>query len=885
MAESSKLEISQGSTHSVELPPMVREDSNSGNRAIVPPPEVQNEDKTVISNPNGVATPSSIRAGSPQEIASQLLGQSLGHFSLDQFVGGGGMGAVFKAHDQQLDRTVAIKVLSKGHGEEEVVKRFRIEAQSAARLDHENIARVFYVGEDRGWDYIVFEFIDGQNLRDLVQQNGPLSLEEAIQFALQIAAALQHASERDVVHRDIKPSNVLVSAGGQVKLVDMGLARMHDLQREGDLTESGVTLGTFDYISPEQARDPRNADVRSDLYSLGCTLYFVLTGRPPFPEGNFFQKLLKHQNERHSDPRLLRPDLDEEFVAVLDKLLAKQPSRRYQVPGELITDLLVIAEKHGIEASSPRIAAAARALPKPNRWLAHLTWMLPLAVMLCGVLGYDAYLKRTAVASSEAIRPKLKQAQVSPAVEITDSGADATEPTLPKTPNRNLSPYKNPTRTNLRNGPRRNQPGEKFGNLSGNFAVGEWKGFANSPASSATLGNSEPTVKTPAPAPKDMLIVTDVADALALGPSGGYYATLRDACLAASEKEDIRVIEIQSAAPLYESSVQIQSSNLTIRSSGQGPAVIRIPTARDAFNSRGAAIVQRGGVVRFEDIQFEWDLPPAMSRSAAMLELRDTQRTSFTGCVITGRVGESTFATQDASAFLRVESTVEGGMLTPESMTSNPIEPVIELNNCLVRGDATLLRAAPSVTLTIRWSEGVFASSRRLVEITGVSRRPLPLAKAEIGLSRVTLQALEGLVKTSTTVDEPYTIQTHLSLSDSFISAPADVPLVVNQHPAEKNFEFTPLVVDGERNTYFGAAILWADTNTTGKVLSVYKLKDLVIPWYREGAPGLVSSLLAPDLSGLVASEHATVDDFLSSGTSSRRGGFTPELLPLPVEE
>ena len=212
--------------------------------------------------------------------------------------------------------------------------------------------RVYYVGEDRGVHYIVFEFIEGVNIRDLVQRQGPLPVADAISYTLQVAEALSHASQRDVIHRDIKPSNVLITPEGRAKLVDMGLARLHQVEHpDNDLTASGVTLGTFDYISPEQARDPRSADVRSDLYSLGCSFYFMLTGRPPFPEGTVLQKLLQHQSDDPLDPRQFRPDLPLEIGPILTRLLAKNPARRYQLPSELIADLNTIV----YEGSSPRL--------------------------------------------------------------------------------------------------------------------------------------------------------------------------------------------------------------------------------------------------------------------------------------------------------------------------------------------------------------------------------------------------------------------------------------------------------------------------------------------------------------------------------------------------
>ena len=282
-----------------------------------------------------------------------LVGSLLDHYRNESLVGVGGMGAVYRGRDQRLDRIVAIKVVPISHRKAEAMRRFRIEAQSAAKLDHPNIARVYYVGETEEWSYIVFEFIEGINLRQLVLDRGPLSVDDATHFTCQVAEALQHSSERGVVHRDIKPSNILLATDGKAKVVDMGLARTTALDRSSaDQTASGTTLGTFDYISPEQAQDPRDADVRSDIYSLGCTLYFLLTGQPPFPDGTALQKLLMHGTKTPEDPRIFREDLSDALIAILRKMMAKKPRDRYQVPEDLASDLRMLAKLDNLAWSS-----------------------------------------------------------------------------------------------------------------------------------------------------------------------------------------------------------------------------------------------------------------------------------------------------------------------------------------------------------------------------------------------------------------------------------------------------------------------------------------------------------------------------------------------------
>ncbi|HTU20336.1 MAG TPA: serine/threonine-protein kinase [Gemmataceae bacterium] len=325
--------------------------------------EPTDDSPTVISK-----TPQSPAVVRVEDVASGgLRGRRLAHFELIEPIGVGGMAAVLRARDKQLDRLVALKILPpEMAADPENVRRFHQEARSAARLDHENIARVFFCGEDQRLYFIAFEFVEGDNLRTILEKRGRLPVGEALHYMLQVAAGLAHAARRGVVHRDIKPSNIIITPNGRAKLVDMGLARSLEPQHDQGLTQSGVTLGTFDYISPEQALEPRDADVRSDIYSLGCTFYHMLTGQPPVPEGTGLKKLHHHQHVKPPDPRQLVPDLPDEVAIILDRMMAKQPKDRYQTPEHLVHHLYLAARKLGAAGEVPEgVLAVEAALPNP----------------------------------------------------------------------------------------------------------------------------------------------------------------------------------------------------------------------------------------------------------------------------------------------------------------------------------------------------------------------------------------------------------------------------------------------------------------------------------------------------------------------------------------
>jgi serine/threonine protein kinase len=266
-----------------------------------------------------------------------------GKYRLLERLGVGGMGFVYLCEHLVLRRRVAIKVLPTEHADSRTaLERFRREARASASLDHPNIVRTHDLDQDGGMHFLVMEYVDGRSFHEIVTSRGPLSVERAAHYVAQASVGLQHAHERGLVHRDIKPANMLLDREGLVKLLDLGLARFSRDDGE-DLTKQHAgksVLGTADFVAPEQALDSHAADIRSDLYSLGCTFYYLLTGQPPFGEfRSLGQKLMAHQNREPRPVRELRPEIPEDLAAVLARMIAKKPADRYQTPVELFDAL------------------------------------------------------------------------------------------------------------------------------------------------------------------------------------------------------------------------------------------------------------------------------------------------------------------------------------------------------------------------------------------------------------------------------------------------------------------------------------------------------------------------------------------------------------------
>lgn len=319
-------------------------------------------------------------------------GLVLGNYVVTERLGQGGMGNVFKARHKRLGRTVCVKVLrSTGRKSPEMLQRFRREAKTVAALDHPNFVVAHDADEANGIPYLVMEFIDGRDLAQVVAEDGPVSVEQAVSMIRQVALALDYAHKRGMVHRDIKPHNLLLSddvsnvdataetstnalddtdAGVRspsqsniepvVKILDMGLARFDSMLGDGpdgmshvSMTATGVVMGTVDYMSPEQALNSRYADSRSDMYSLGCTFHFLITGRPLFEGETLMEKLVAHREQEAPHLSDIRSGIPSSINAIFLRMVSKDPDERYESMGELVADLDAFREGRLPDAVQP----------------------------------------------------------------------------------------------------------------------------------------------------------------------------------------------------------------------------------------------------------------------------------------------------------------------------------------------------------------------------------------------------------------------------------------------------------------------------------------------------------------------------------------------------
>ena len=276
----------------------------------------------------------------------------LGKYKLLNLLGVGGMGRVFLAEHTIMHRKVALKVISKEFSKNpEALKQFQAEARAIATLNHINIVQAYNFEAEGDRFYIVMEYVDGQSLEKRVLKEGPLPFNDVVSYLRQSAKALRHAHQRNMIHCDIKPDNLLLNQDGQIKILDMGIAKLNDPKKKSQAQNADVNsdsqvkkdeshiLGTVDYLAPEMASGEAEADPRVDIYSLGCTMFFLLTGQVPYPETTLIERILAHQEKPPRDPRELRPDTPKELANIILKMEAKQPEDRYQSMDEVLAAL------------------------------------------------------------------------------------------------------------------------------------------------------------------------------------------------------------------------------------------------------------------------------------------------------------------------------------------------------------------------------------------------------------------------------------------------------------------------------------------------------------------------------------------------------------------
>ena len=648
-------------------------------------------------------------------------GTQLAHFKVTKYIGGGGMGRVYLGVDQALDRKVALKVLPMQRAHDSAsVARFMNEAKSAARLNHEHIAQVYFAGEHNGIPFIAFEYVEGINIRTYVEEHGVLPLPRAINYLLQITHALAHAATHQVIHRDVKPSNILITPNGRAKLIDMGLARLlTHANVDNDLTASGVTLGTFDYISPEQARDPRNADTRSDIYSLGCTFYFMLTGRAPFAEGTVLQKLLQHQGDAPPDVRNYQPSVPPNISQIIQKMMAKDPRSRYQSASDLVDDLTEVAKMIGLRPVGT--GSLIWQLPLKGRfqpYLRHLPWLVPMTLFcIMAVLLYRGYFFG---ATPEAVPPVVAVPNGDPARNVPDP---------------DTMPSGNGTLLNGQNGNGRNGKGDSTA-IAGLLPLTlpmRYTDISTDSTSSATQSEAESSRNVSAAIPLQTVGAAVEVESISEGfsivqptaasyqmdtsktqkPSGdtllpdnqppkklivdltgrqpNSYKTLTDAARAAAKEATIELH--------FNSSVDIEyfrfsDSTITIKGGdGYRPKIVFRPSASVGFTGTYRMADLDNSNMLFENVEIEMVIPRSIDAIAdrwTMFDLIGENKVELRGVVLTFNNAQRERAYQEKNAFFRCRPVSTPSVSGTASLIASQTN--LTLSDSLVRGQASLLR-------------------------------------------------------------------------------------------------------------------------------------------------------------------------------------------------
>lgn len=652
-----------------------------------------------------------------------VAGTVLGHFQLQERIGRGGMGAVFRAVDLRLDRIVALKVLSPEQSHDPAsVQRFQNEARAAAKLDHDNIAQVYFIGEDQGLQFIAFEFITGTNIRELLARLGTLPIPEAVSYTLQVAEALRSTAAVGVVHRDIKPSNIIIEPTGRVTLVDLGLARQSGGVGE-DLTVAGTTLGTFDYISPEQAVDPRKVDVRSDIYSLGCTVYHMVTGEPPYPSNSMFQKVVDHHGAVAPDPRLKNPRVSPQLAAVIRKMMASDPDDRYTSPEALIRDLQPIARNLGVRQVQAgwdvRSAAGRDWLREYRGWIAAAAFLV--------LLGLGINKLPTAPETPLELGASQAETDERPQVPLTEKPNVATAPSNSLLENAFPLPVSGRTEKHgsaLAAAPNEIKTAESSLSSGVGAARDDLKGVMArlgglNGATSPSAGSIGTTTVEPASPPMAPTVQPAFWVASDSGKEKGY-PTLEAACTAASDNATIE-IRADGLLPEPQGPVRIDRKRLRIR-----PAAGFRPILEFKDVVTGPAPVSRwftisGGSLDLSDCELVMRVPATRASDRwAVFSLERSQALTLRGVTLTLQNEER----QQSAAFVEI---AREQMLSFEKMTdsASATTTAIDVKESLLRGDCDVVASRVGDALAMNFGWSGIAVSGGLFRIDLMQRRSM----------------------------------------------------------------------------------------------------------------------------------------------------------------
>jgi serine/threonine protein kinase len=834
----------------------------------------------------------------PMAVAKVLLGQRLDHFLLEELIGGGGMGAVFRAHDEQLDRTVAIKVIPFVGDDPDLQRRFRNEAQSAAKLDHPRIARVFDAGIYDEWHYIVFEYIEGTNIRDLVTSSGVLSIDEAVFYTSQLADALQHAADRGIVHRDIKPSNVLIGDAGKIKLVDMGLARSDNIDLSEDMTASGVTLGTFDYISPEQAHDPRDADFRSDIYSLGCTLYFMLTGSPPYPGGTMLQKLLSHGNAPPPDARELRPEVSHNLARVIEKMLAKNPADRYQTAKDLIADLREVAFRDGL-VRAQAIGPVPISQPNPMiTWIeTHAPWVAAamLLIISAGWLHLESAAMRVNIEISPTAR-RLLAAPIKPVREEASGegglNSSSAQPESGLAGDPGMSNNSPPPESDPASEPY--EPAEtppKLDFTAPNELIEETSPTANIEMAIDAAEEDDPFVRSLFDEESDVSIepledpFPHVVRLIGSRLEQGNDRDVDGAALAGSLSQALDLAarygasRVEIAVPtVYSEPVRVQADNLRVTSTVGGSTII--------FQSPDSLAMERSNMfsigsyqVELEDLHFVWNVPVSDIDGGTLFDINSNGMVKLTDCSVT--ISNPT-SRDKVYAFDVITDPERFERSARESVTQTDEFPLVtvELYNVVVRGSMTMLHMDYAAKLWLSWDNGLLAITDRLIDTAGARLQPPETSgPIRLTLTRVTAHAPRGLVRMRVGVDGAYPVPVNRSARKCVFLVDEATPhfevtglaALEDQSPLlELNGAFNAYVVDPATDILFRMA------SSSGEDEQVTRIGELAT-WPDENSPKWDISWSQVRLSDAPASLRSPTD-YAQEGASPP--GFDDKYLP-----